>query len=131
MSIKEGLLSCAIPGQKQALLGFIVETERKHAVQSGETIDTPDTVGGQNDLCITRRLEPMAGLLQLTTNFPIVVNLPVEDNAEIALFIHHRLMTARREVDDRESPMGQGNAPIRRLPYPGIIWPAMCQGVPH
>ena len=42
----------------------------------------------------------------------MVVNLAVEDQDEAAICGHHRLMTGRRQVEDREPPMSQSDTRV-------------------
>ena len=66
--------------------------------------------------------ETVAAPLELLAESAIVVNLPVEHDADRVVFVENRL-TAAGEVDDRESPMAERHLVIEV--NSGIIRPPM------
>jgi hypothetical protein len=58
-----------------------------------------------------------------------IVDLAIEDDAQLAPGIQHRLMPCRGEIDDGETTMSQTDASIRRPPFTSIIRPTVPHGV--
>jgi hypothetical protein len=53
--------------------------------------------------------EAVPQALQLCSQFPVVVNLTVENDRQALVGRQHRLMPGRRQIQDRQSGMAQGN----------------------
>jgi hypothetical protein len=87
----------------------------------------------KNDLSIGVVRLPLASpdLLQLASNFSVVVNLTIENDLERSIRIAHGLIGGRGEIDDREAAMPKAHATIRGDPQPAAIWTSMHHGVPH
>src|SRR6478752_6635285 len=58
--------------------------------------------------------EVMPGALQLVAQLAVVVDLAVLDDVERAILVGDRLV-ARLEVDDRETPRGEGDVAVAEL----------------
>src|SRR5262249_53759058 len=53
---------------------------------------------------------------ECNTQFPVIVDLPIKRNDELAVGARHRLRTAFGKVDDRQSAMPQAHTFIPRIP---------------
>jgi hypothetical protein len=63
--------------------------------------------------------------LQLITQVQVVVDFAVEHDAEAIAFVMHRLMAARRQIDDGEPTLGQADVATRRPPRAAIVGTTM------
>ena len=64
-------------------------------------------VGIENHLCITGGVEAVTQPSQLLSQLDIVVDRTVKDDCKLSRLIHHRLVAALREVENREATMPQ------------------------
>ena len=79
----------------------------------------------QNHLAVAARAEGEAGRFQLPAQLLKVVDLSVEDEPELLRCVCHRLMSARREIDNGQAAMAEDDAPIAADPGSFIIRTAM------
>src|SRR5438045_294650 len=60
--------------------------------------------------------------LQLRAQFRVVVDLAIEYNDETTVFANHRLRRAIRQIEDRQTAMGQTATAVCTPPGPRPIW---------
>ena len=96
-----------VPRQEQLLARPVPDSKGKHAVEVIDAIRAPFLVSVNDHLGVGLRMKLVAARLQFHAQFLKVVNLAVEGNDHVAIFIGHRLMAARRQVDDRQPAMAQ------------------------
>src|SRR5688572_3867868 len=60
-----------------------------------------------------------------------VVNLAIEDNAQLAAGVLHGLMSSWGEINDGQTPVSEGDTFIRRPPLASTIGTAVMQSIPH
>src|SRR5690348_11189727 len=63
----------------------------------------PLLIRGEYDFRVRRRFEVVLVLSELSAEFFVVVDLAVENDPELAIVAHHRLMAGRRQVEDRQT----------------------------
>ena len=66
----------------------------------------------EDDLAVGGRAEAVAFLLEAAAELGVVVDLAVEDQPQALVLVGQGLMAARREVDDAEPGVAQGDAAI-------------------
>ena len=91
-----------ITRHQQAFLERVVEREREHPVESSQRVATPLHQRAQHHFGIARGPEAHAAQLEIATNFAVVVQLAVEHQRVAAIAGEHRLMSVRRQIDDRQ-----------------------------
>jgi len=82
-----------------------------------------------DDFSVAAAAKPISERRELGTDFGKVLDFAVETYPYIPIGARHRLMTSRREVDDRQAGMGKPSPLIG--PHAFIIRPAMPQGSGH
>ncbi len=81
----------------------VVDDEGEHAAQAVDDVGPPVAVAGQDDLGVAEGREDLAVLAdEFVAQLQVVVDLPVEDDAQAAVARVHRLVRAG-DVDDREA----------------------------
>ena len=95
-------------GQEHPPRGGVVEGEGKHPVEFVEGCLAPLGEGVEQDLRVARGVERVPLRQQPGPQVGVVVDLAVEDDHIARGGIHHRLMTGRREVEDRQPPEAEG-----------------------
>src|SRR5690349_7719668 len=68
-----------------------------------DTRIAPLLIRGEYYLRVRRRFEVVLLLSEFSAQFFVVVNLAVENDPELSVVAHHRLMAAWRQVKDRET----------------------------
>ena len=111
----------------------VPERDGKHAAKFVQASNAPLLKGMQNHLGVgvVGCPLPMAEFLQLTPDFRVIVNFTIEDNAQRAIPITHRLGSSWRQVNDRQPAMRQAYDAVGRKPEPSAIGPAVDHRVPH
>ena len=97
----ERLDSEAVADQQQTSTTSIVKRQRKHPDQSLRERIAPFLVGVRNDLRVTAALKDVPGGLELAAQFPMVVDLAIEDDLYLTIFAGHGL-PAKRAVNQPE-----------------------------
>src|SRR5207302_5734389 len=109
----ERLDAHAVAHEMQAPLGAVPQREGEHAHEALDRgVETPCLKGGKNDfrIGVSAPGRSKSAALQLFADRQKVVDLAVEDDREAAGGGLHRLMTGRREIDDREAPESERDA---------------------
>src|SRR5438093_6502466 len=101
VGIDERLLAEAVPREDEPTLLLVPQSDREHAAEPIDEVQTPLVVRVREDLGVAARPEDMAGPLELLTELLEVIDLPVLDGEDVTPPIRHRLVTVG-EVDDRE-----------------------------
>ena len=70
-------------------------------------------------------------LLQLSADFGVIVDLAVVADDKPAIGGVHRLMTLRRQVDDRQPAMGKSDPSFVVSPDALIVRPSVGNGASH
>ena len=117
-----------IAHQEQLPLRHVPDREGEDSAQPQHAVVTPLFIGTYDDLSVTVRSETPSALLQLTTQFPEVVNLAVEDDPHAAVVVGQRLI-ATLQIDDGQSSESQADASTLVEPTP--VGTAMMQRPDH
>ena len=108
----EGFLAETIAGQKERPGHPVMDREGEHPVETLQQPLAPFPVPVEQDFGVGMiRLEGMTQRLQTVAQFPVIVDLPVEDNGETAVRRRHRLGAAGK-VDDREATVPEVDSPV-------------------
>src|SRR5262249_19315332 len=71
------------------------------------------------------------GLLKILAQFQEIVDFAVKSNSKCLRGILHRLVTARREIQNREPPAAQSDAISGGTPKAGVVRAAVSQTISH
>ena len=109
-----------IAGQEQARQSAVgprvprvPDREGKDSPQSRDTVRTPPSISLENDLCVALGRETLPAQFQLSTQFSVVINLPIEGNPRPGSWIVHRLMSSRRQIDNGQTPVTENDSRFR------------------
>src|SRR5271166_1162461 len=109
-----------IAGQEQARqpavgtrVARVPDCEGKDPPQSRDAVRTPPSICLENDLCVALGRETLPAQLQFSTQFSVVINLPIEGNPRAGSWIVHRLMTSRRQIDNGQTPVTEDDSRFR------------------
>ena len=131
MEVVERLFAEAVARAEEPPVRAVVDDEGPHAVQPLDEAVAPLAVAVEQHLGVgVVGDEFAAARLQLRAEFGVVVDLAVEDDAELAVARPHRLRAAG-EIDDREAAMAEEDARAFIRPMPVCIRPAMRDGGGH
>src|SRR6185312_2069683 len=93
-----------------------------------DTVRSPFRPGFYDDFGVGPGGKAMTAPFQFRAQFPEVVNLAIEDQADIFVLAVHGLV-ARREVDHRQPPVGEAKTGLEMKAV--AIRSAMLDGVAH
>src|SRR5690348_7744911 len=130
--IVERLHAEPVAREQQLATPPIPEREGEHPVQPLQTRAAPLLVRVQDDLAIAARAKVMSGPLQCWRQLAKVVDLAVEDKPERAVFVRHRLVARRAEVEDGEAREPKAHARLQVAAH--VVRPtvALCRHhAPH
>src|SRR5262249_23320563 len=85
----------------------------------------------EHDLGIGTAAKPNATRLTLAAQFVEIIDCAVVRDDQLSIRRDHRLMAGCREVDDRESAVGEGNAGLGIAPEAMIVGTAIGDAVGH
>jgi hypothetical protein len=123
--VVERLLAYPIAREQQPALLPIVEREREHAAQVIEHAIAVLLVEVEQHLRVARAAEAMAARGERALDRGPVVELAVGSHPHRLVLVRHRLMAARRQVDDREPALRERHAAL--VPQSVIVGTAMPQ----
>ncbi len=103
------LFAEAVPGEEEFALSAIPEGEGEHAVEALEAVRAPLLVGAKDGLRIARGAEDVAEVPQLLPELDVVVDLAIEDEAEVREVVDERLIGSGGEVDDGEAGVAEAD----------------------
>ncbi len=110
--------------------GGLDDGEGEHPDQAvDEPLGAEAAIGGEDDLGVRGRPEPLARGLELRPQLAVVVDAAVEDDRQAPVVIHHRLGAGLGEVDDLQPPVDEADPPGD--PAAVAIGPARSQGRRH
>src|SRR4030095_9467217 len=89
----------AIPGQKEGAVAFVVNSDRKLAVETCKAFRPELLVKVEDDLGIGMRCELVPACFEFGAQLDIVENLAIEDDPECAVLIADWLLAARKVHD--------------------------------
>jgi hypothetical protein len=101
----------------------------KHAAEALQTIRPLVLVQMEDRLGIGPRPQCVSAGLQRALKILKVVDLAVERDVQGPVLVGHRLMTARREIDHRETTVRQTDRSAR--PHAFVVWSAMPKRADH
>src|SRR5438876_3982107 len=78
----------------------VVDDERPHPVQLGKAFRAPVAVRREQDFGVAGGAETESGGPQLVAQLDVVVDLPVEDDDELAVLGRHGLVAGGAQVED-------------------------------
>ena len=109
--IIERLLAEPVTRQKQTGAAPVIDREREHAIEAQRQILAPLLPAMDEDLGIgVMRGKAVAAAYQPLTQLGMIVELAVEDDADLAVLVPHRLV-AGGEIDDRQPAMTEEDMP--------------------
>jgi hypothetical protein len=125
-SVVERLFAVAITGEVEAALVAVPEGEGEHPVEAGEGLgNAPAFEGGEEDLGVGGAA-PGEGT-EFLAEVLVVVDLAVEGDDEALRGGGHGLVPGRREIEDGEPAVSEGDAVA--APGPSTIGPPVAERV--
>ena len=105
----------AVPREHEPPPARVPDRDGEHPAQALCELFAVLFVEMEHHFGVAVRPEVMSGALQLVAQLAVVVDLTVLDDVEGAVLVGDRLV-ARLEVDDRETPRGEGDVAVAELP---------------
>src|SRR5882762_7420034 len=100
----------------------IPHRKSKHAIEKRQSfVDAPLLDSRQHYPRVRMAAKFMAHAFKSRTQLGEVINFPVKDNHVPAALGVHGLMTVRRKIENRKSPVPEGNASVKIDPHTRII----------
>src|SRR5678815_1582220 len=131
MKVIKRLLSETVARAKEPVTRAIVNDERPHAIESLNKCIAPLAVAVQQHFGIGMMCDKLApALRQFRAQFEVIVNLAIEDDANLAVARPHGLRAAT-EIDDRESAKPEKNTRVFFAPMSFRIRSAMSDRIGH
>ena len=127
--VEEWFLASSVTCEQESLSLDIPYCESEHTVQSSNRVLALTCDQLENDFGVAVGLKLRAVRFQLSSQLPIVVNLSVEHDRQIAGVVPHRLVGALGEVDNAKPTMPEACARGRRDAHP--IRPSMREHLGH
>ena len=103
----------AIASHKEAPLSRIPNGKSKHAAQILNTVGAVFLIQVDDGFSVALRTIAVTAIFQINSQLSMVVDLAVEDNPDIRVFIRNRLMPSL-EIDDAQPAHGQANIPFHK-----------------
>jgi hypothetical protein len=129
VAVVERLDAQPVAGQEQRALAQIPEGEGEHADQMLDALFAPFGIGFENDLGVALGEEAVTLGQQFPPQFPVVVDRAVEDQRQPQFRVHHGLIGAVAEIDDRQPAMTEEQRPVG--PDAFVIGTAPGQSLQH
>jgi len=107
--IDQGLDAGMVAHQMERPLRFIPDGEGKHSDEFTHAGDPILFVKMEDHLRVRQGAETVPLLLQFLPQLPVVVDLAVADDLQGTVLVGQRLTSRRRQIDDAEAAMAQGN----------------------
>ena len=126
--VVERLDAEGVPGAEKLARGGVVQGEGEHAAQTVEHPFAPLLEPVEHHFRIALGREGVARSDQLPAQFPVVVDLAVEDEHERTILVVEGLVRPG-EIDDGQAPEAQGGSAVVEIPF--RIGPAVGDGVGH
>ncbi len=126
--VVERLDAEGVPRAEKLARGGVVQSEGEHAAQTVEHPFAPLLEPVEHHFRIALGREGVARSDQLPAQFPVVVDLAVEDEHERAILVVEGLVRPG-EIDDGQAPEAQGGAAVVEIPF--RIGPAVGDGIGH
>ena len=121
-----------VAGQGHGAGGAVPDGEREHADEPAQgRLDPPGGASLDQDLGIRMPAEGPPRRGQLGPQLGMIVDLAIVGQHQTAAGRDHRLVTRRREIHDRKTPVRQRHPGYRVGPHAGIVGPAMAQRCRH
>ena len=121
-AVVQRFLAQAVARQRQARGGAVPQREGEHAHRAHQRgLQPPGLDPGQQGLGVRGALPARARGLELAPPSPVVVELAVEGQHVPARRRDHGLVARRREVQDRQAAVRQGDTRRRVDPDPRIV----------
>ena len=128
---EERLLAEAVAAAEEQARGPVVERERPHPVQAVGEGPAPGAIAVQQHLGVgVIAVEAAAERREFGAQLDVVVDLAVEDHADLSVVGPHRLMTAA-DVDDREPAVTEMDAACLVHPGPLVVGTAVRERGVH
>ena len=109
--------------------GRVPDRNGEHPVEVLHTGRPEILVEVDDDFAIRSRAKDMPPGFQLSSKLQKVVDLAVEHHPDGTIFVRHRLMACRREVEDGQSTVDEAGA--RRRPVATVVGSSVAQRVGH
>ena len=107
LGAEQGLHAEAVPRQKQAPPGAIIDGERENPTQPLHHPLAQVFVEMHENLGVRRASEDVTVALELRPQRAVVIDLAVEDHVDGRGFVRHRLVAGGRQVDQGETTVHQ------------------------
>ena len=108
VEVVEGLDAEAVARAEELLCAAVPEGEAPHAVEALKAVLAPFFVGMEDDLGVAPAPEDVPSALERLRQLHVVVDLAVVGHPDRAVLVAHGLGAAFGEVDDAETPVGEG-----------------------
>ena len=131
LGVIEGLNPHPVANQQQRLRPPVPNGKGKYPVEQRQHRLAPGQVQMQQHLGVRMAPEGVPPRLQLAAQLTKVVDLAVEDDGHLPRGIEHRLMPRRRQVDDRQTAVGQTDPLFGPMEIPRVVGAAMNDLLPH
>ena len=127
MKVVERFLAYTIAGQEQFPRLPIVQGECEHPVEAGKGGRTPLPVGMEDHFRVGIRPETETVRFEKGPDFPEIVDLAVEDDYSLLLFVLIRLVCPFTQVEYGKPPMAEAQEAI--FVDPPCIRPPMAERI--
>ena len=117
-----------IAREQQPPLRRIPDGKREHAAEPVNAIVTPLLVGVHDRFSVGLRAVAVPALLEVAPDRGVVVDLPVVDDPDRAVFVRERLL-AGAQVDDTQTPVGEDGVGVAVQAH--LVRSAMRKDVAH
>ena len=111
-----GLMPEPVAGERDHARFAVGDREREHALEPLDAARAPFVKRLDDHLAVGGGEEPVARGLQFVAQLLVVVDAAVEHQRQPEVAVHHRLGAAGGQVDDRQSPMPEGDPPCATTP---------------
>jgi hypothetical protein len=108
----------------------VIDGEGEHTIKVANYICTYLFIQVENHFGIRIRAEPVTAF-KVSTQFPEVVDLAVEDDPDRLILVGHGLVPAIGQVDDTETPVAQSDLFLGEEADSHIVRPPMGKGLRH
>ena len=117
-----------IAREQQSPFRRIPDGKREHAAKPVNAIVTPLLVGVHDGFSVRLRTVAVPAILEVTPDRGVVVDLPVVDDPDRAVFVRERLL-AGAQVDDTQTPVSEDG--VRVAVQTDLVRSPMRKDVTH
>src|SRR5580765_7470961 len=132
-AIVQWLFAHSIACEKQGSFFAVPQGEGKHAVELVQAFRSVFFVQVQDHFAVRMGSETMTFILKLLSELSVIVNLAVKREPHGLVFVGHRLLACRGEIDNAQPLMPESDAcGVGVLGYLAlVVGPAVGESAPH